>query len=270
MESVKSKGLLVTLLFLFIFGIVGCSDENLTPITLTNQEGTTINLTPEEEYNLYLQGGDGSYSVQSSNDKIVIAEMISHVELRLMAIGTGETTVIITDNSQNILILNVQIDYRTLNFVVTECYVTIRGDDLTENEKNAIREKQLAQIPVKVGGGYKFIFTEVANQKGKAIIYTDTFDSNGIETTFEFKAAINQGESGSIPPAFEVIIDNEKRVFFLDSSGNYSQSNQMITQRALRESPPPRIFALQEVVTPKVQIEYPKAEFVFTSQVVIP
>ncbi|MCL1937756.1 MAG: hypothetical protein FWF52_05095 [Candidatus Azobacteroides sp.] len=255
MKSGKAKSLIGVLLALFIISFAGCSSDNLSPITLKSQDDTTIYMrltyfTIENGYIFPLQGGDGSYSVKSNNDKIVTAEMASPVDLHLMPIDIGETTVTITDNSQNILILNIRVDYETRNCVVRSCDVTIFGDDLAENEKKEIREKQLAEIPVKVGGGYKFIYTDAPARKGKAVIYADTFGSDGIETTFEEKEFESIYVPNAVSRGYEIVIGNEKRIFIFAASGV------------------PSLIELREDVTPKVQVEYSLAELVYTSQII--
>ncbi|MCL1942374.1 MAG: pilus assembly protein N-terminal domain-containing protein [Candidatus Azobacteroides sp.] len=261
MESGKAKNLTGVLLSLFIISFAGCSNDDLSPITLKGQDNTTLTIrltdfTSENGYSFPLQGGDGSYSVKSSNDKIVTAEMISPVDLRLIPINIGETTVTITDNSRNILILNIQVDFATQDIVIRERTVTIFGEGLTENEKKAITEEQLAQIPVKVGGGYRFIFTDVVGKKGKAVIYTDTFGSDGIETTFEYKEFESIYAPDVVSHGYEVVINNEKRIFILGIYQGQSTSSYRV--------------ALMEDVTPKVQVEYPQAESVYTAQLISP
>lgn len=232
-----------------------CSDDDTRPITLKDREGTMIRLTypNENEYSFPLQGGDGNYSVKSNDDKVVKAEMISAIDFRLTIIAVGETTVSITDNSQNTLVLNIVVDYLTNKFVIVKHDIEIVGGDLTENEKQAIKEKYLAEIPVKVGGGYKFIYTDVLNES-KAIIYPDTYGDKGIETTFTIKELENT--EGVKTGAYEVAIQDEKRVFVLQ---RYYPSTKMTVSYPV---------ALIEDITKKVQTEYPKAELVFTSQVV--
>ncbi|MFV0535890.1 MAG: hypothetical protein ACK5M3_00795 [Dysgonomonas sp.] len=242
---------------MFILSVLffSCSDDNTIPITLKDKEGTTIRLTylNENEYSFPLQGGDGNYSVKSNDDKVVKAKMISAIDFRLTIIAVGETTVSITDNSQNTLVLNVVVDYLTNKFVIVKHNIEIVGGDLTENEKQAIKEKYLAEIPVKVGGGYKFIYTDVFNES-KAVIYPDTYGDKGIETTFTIKELENV--EGVKAGAYEVAIQEEKRVFVLQ---RYYPSTKMTVSYPV---------ALIEDITKKVQTEYPKAELVFTSQVV--
>lgn len=158
-----------------------CSDDDsLNPISPKDREDTTIGLiypsTNETGYTISLQGEDVNYSVKSEKDEIVIAEMISTTDLNLKAVSLGETTVTITDNSQNKLVLTVKVDYLSYSFIVKKHDVTVIGGDLTKNEKKEISETKLLNTPVKVGGGYKFIFTDKTNNKGKAIVYTNTLE----------------------------------------------------------------------------------------------
>ncbi|MDR2920235.1 MAG: hypothetical protein LBV72_12840 [Tannerella sp.] len=239
-----------------------CSDDDdLKPITLKYLEDTTISLYYPNNtgYSFPVEGGDGHYSVKSSDNDVVKAEMISPIDFRLEIVGIGETTVTVTDNSQNSLTLNVVVDYESHSFAIKQHDVTVVGDGLTENEKKAIREAQLARIPVKVGGGYKFIFTDPENGKGKAIIYTDTFGGTGIETTFECKMFEYKNDPLLQARGYEIVINNEKRTFILD---RYTPT--VVIKRYSENV----TMALMEDVTLEVQLEYPKAETVYSSQVI--
>lgn len=256
-------------LSVLLISLTSCNDDanDLLPITLRDKEDPNITILyrgQELGLNYFLQGGDGIFSVQSGNDEVVSAKLILPNDLSLTIKGLGKTIVVVTDDSQNSLVLDVQVDYETHNWVVVRHDVTIYGDDLTENEKKAIQKKLLTQIPVKVGGGYKFIHSDVPNNKGKAIIYPENYGYDGIEIPFEYKEIENKIFPESSPWGYEIemTIDNEKRFFVL---GRYNPNP--TTTLATRMSMPEEI-ALKENVTEKVQIEYPKAELVYSSQVV--
>ena len=70
---------------------------------------------------------------------------------------------------------------------------------MTVGNQKELKEKALATIPVKVGGGYKFVYTEGEEQdetKGIVFIYPDKYGNNGIEGTFE--RVIVKGDDGSL------------------------------------------------------------------------
>lgn len=258
----KKTTRLFILISAFLLGFISCSDDdNSTPITIKDYEGALIRLiypsSTENGISFILEGGDGNYSVKSGNDKIVTAVMLSATELCLKAISIGETIVTITDNANNILVLEIHTDYKTEGFIVKKHDIRIVGGDLTDNEKKAISQKYLSEIPVGIDGGYQFIFTEMPNNKGKAIIYPKTFGSEGIESTFEIIKIENDDIPESNEWGYEVVINNEKRVFI---QGKYYHSTKSML------IPP---MALYENVTQNVQKEYPKAELAYTSQLII-
>lgn len=241
--------------------LFACSDDDvLKPIALKNSNETTLRLNypNNTEYYLSLQGGDGNYSVKSGNEKVVVAEMISSTDLSLKAVRIGQTTVIITDNSQNTLTLDIKVEYEMHNFVVEKHDIHIHGGDLTENEKKAIKEKHLAEIPVEVGGGCKFVLIDQpgGGYIGNATIYPNIFEVKGTATTFEILENSNTSITESAGWGYEITINNEKRFLVL---GIYTPST---------KATEPIIEALMEDITHKVQIEYPKAELVYTSQVI--
>lgn len=261
MKHSKLSTLVTLLLFLVTFNACN-DDEELKPITLKdNEDITTINLKfPDIEGNGYsfpLQGGDGYYSVLSDNKDVVTAEMISSIDLKLNIIGLGKTTVTITDNSNNILVLTVTVNYEIHRYKIKEQSVEIKGDDLTQNEIKAIKEKQLANIPVKVGGGYEFIFTDLANNKGQVIIYSETFGIEGKEYPFELKKIKSPIIPESSNWGYEVTINDEKRTFIRGRYYNTSTRLEIIVPLALLED-----------VTDKVKEEYPKVEATCTFQAI--
>lgn len=255
----KTNILLLTGVLLLITCFTSCNDEEkLRPIELKDIDGTAITIRFNSEapaHSFALQGGDGNYKIESGNKEVVTAEMISSIDFRLEAKNIGETTVTIIDNSQNTLTLSVSIEYESHSFVIKSHDVFITGDDLTENEKKAIREEQLAEIPVKVGGGYEFIFTDYKTGKGKAIFYPEKFGSNGTETTFQRKDISIEG-SEITAWGYEVVISDEKRLFVMNKYSPSTKSDMLVP------------IALFEDVTSKIQIEYPEAEAVFTAQVI--
>lgn len=256
----KTKNSMLIGVLSLIICFAGCrDDDNQKPLELKDIEGTAVTIYFDSEppvHSYTLQGGDGNYKIKSENSEVVTAEMISSVDFRLEAKNIGETTVTIIDNSQNILTLNVHIQYRTNQIIIKAHDVFIVGDDLAGNEKKAIQEKQLAEIPVKVGGGYKFIFTDYPSQAGKAIIYPEKFDSNGIETTFKTQKITIDESTESATTGYEIVINDEKRLLVISRYYPSTRAETLVP------------MALLEDVTSKVQVEYPKAESVFTVQVI--
>jgi len=56
-----------------------------------------------------------------------------------------------------------------MKIVKQDAYV--KGDGMTVAAQKELKEKALASIPVKVGGGYRFIYTK--DQGGTAYVYPD-------------------------------------------------------------------------------------------------
>lgn len=244
--------------FLFAINIVSCSDDDDSkPITLKDEEETTITMIysgTTTGYTFSLQGGNGNYFVKSGDEDVVTAEMINSVDFRIKAVNVGKTTVTITDNSQNTLVLNVIVDYETRNFKIKLHDVIVIGDDLTTNEKKAIQGKVYANIPVKIGGGYKFIHTDIETGNGKVIVYAEVFGDKGIETTFEYKKITNG--TGISAWAYEIILNDEKRLLVIDRYNPSIRSDQFVP------------IALVEDVTEEIKKEFPKIERVGAFQVI--
>jgi hypothetical protein len=110
----KTKNSILIGVLSLVICFAGCDDDNLKPIELKDREGTSISIFfPNSSwYSFSLQGGDGNYKIISENTEVVTAEMISSVDFRLEAKSIGEAKVIVSDNSQNILTLNVISDIK--------------------------------------------------------------------------------------------------------------------------------------------------------------
>lgn len=257
MKTIKFLILAITAITISSIFCACDNDDELTPIKLKDYDDTTIKIIYQNDLNVgyIIEGGDGKYSVTSDNTEIVTAEIINtkmlgtDINLRLEVKGLGSTKITITDKSQNSLILDISIDYEKLSYTVVAHDILISGDELTENEKKAISEEYLSEMPVKVGGGYTFIFTDI--NKGEALIYTDKFGDNAIETTFEKKRI----DSNTL--VYEIIIDNVKRSFRLSQS--YYTPPQRMTM-------PPELSFFEDITT-KVKEKYPKVERARTEQV---
>lgn len=259
--------LLTIVMFTLSAMFCACSDDDntTTPITLKDKEDTTfkINYPTDHEYRYIIEGGDGDYSVKTDNPEVIVPEIIklteassSNQNLRLKVIGLGFAQVTITDKSQNSRTLDITVDYKSDNYKVKLIDVRVTGGDLTENQKKVIEEKELARNPVKVGGGYRFIFNDTPNKKGEASIYSITHGQNASKVVFN---TIEYGQPifpNSYSWGYGLTINNEERNFVL---GMYYPKTRDLA---------PQIMALIEDVTESVQKEYPKAESVIIFQVV--
>ncbi|WP_455666476.1 hypothetical protein [Phocaeicola sp.] len=259
----KLTNTLATVLFtLCTLLISSCSnDDDLAPISLEGLDSSNIGLSypRSQEFICTLQGGDGSYEVICNKPDIVEAKIVpvnpSEKALSLTVLALGEATVTVTDNSQNTLVINVKVDYYTQNYLVSNYDVFINGT-LEDSEKKAITEKALTTIPVKVGGGYKFIFTDEETTKGKVLMYKDKYGNNAIEGTFEIKIVESDEETGVIRrPIYELTFPEEKYNF---CQFYYPRSSRMSVIE---------VTAFYEDVKEMFTADYPTIESVYTAQV---
>jgi len=186
MNQKKIWGVLA--LFLSLFICLSCSDSDKDdPISLPDIENNTMYfiLPTDATYSKTIQGGDGNYSVASANEQVMQVKLSNGKNIVFEALTTGETTVTIRDKSNNSYVLNVKVSYSEQNFIVTKCEVVITGDKLTVEEKKEIEEKALASIPVKVEGGYKFIYNNMELPKGDVYIYPEKMDGKSEKGSFE-------------------------------------------------------------------------------------
>ena len=100
--------------------------------------------------------------------------MISSCDISIKALALGEAIITVRDQSGNTLDIHVIVDYYTDNYIVSKQDILLTGD-LKDSEKQTNKEKALATIPVKTGGGYKFIYTDAEIARGKVcLLYTSS------------------------------------------------------------------------------------------------
>ena len=166
--------LATVLIFLCSLVISSCSNDELAPISLKNRETANIKLNypNNQTYSFPLQGGDGNYEISCDKPEIIETKMISSCDISIKALALGEAIITVRDQSGNTLDIHVIVDYYTDNYIVSKQDILLTGD-LKDSEKQAIKEKALATIPVKTGGGYKFIYTDAEIARGKVLVYQE-------------------------------------------------------------------------------------------------
>ena len=84
-------------------------------------------------------------------------------------LGVGDAEVTITDAKGESVGLKVKIDYRSDKMKIVKLDAYVKGDKMTVAAQKELKEKALASIPVKAGGGYQFIYTK--DQGGIVYVY---------------------------------------------------------------------------------------------------
>ena len=225
-------------------------------------EDKTISLIPEIEDNLLnlyypslgryaqsIKGGDGNYTVKSSDETVVDVELIQGQTVSFEAIGLGDATVTISDQSGKTYTFDVHVAYRERILKIKELRAGVQGKNLTDAQIKEIEEKALATIPVKVNGGYELIYTNDDGVSGKLIVYTEAMGENGQEGTFRL---------------LQSDIDN----YTIIAIGYKGEERKFIITQSLLKDTAPTTVVLLEDVTKKFKAEYPNVEIVQTQQVI--
>lgn len=108
MKRLKTITLFITLLLLGST-FYSCTDN----ITLEDGETSLSLFYPSFDKIYTLKGGDHNYSIKSNNEEVVVVEMSSKSKFNVKVIGLGETTITVTDQSNNTLNLDVNVGYQT-------------------------------------------------------------------------------------------------------------------------------------------------------------
>jgi hypothetical protein len=260
MKTLKQLKLTIATLILTMSGLVSCNNATELPFSFAGTENESpLNLIYPNDPSIlsHLQGGDGNYSVECDRPDIVQANLISDITIQLQALSIGDATLTVRDGSGHTLQLQIHVDYEKFAVAVEKQDVIIQGN-LTDTEKQAIREEAIRTIPVEVDGGYLFIYTNGRYNQGKAFLYPNRFGVGGIETTFE-EQLIDEtlyGE-GWQTLQFGIDMDGKVREFhILRQPYDPSTRTSLITST----------WSLAEDVTDRFKSQYPGVTLVYTTQ----
>lgn len=252
----KICGLLFALL---AFCLVSCDSDNTEPIVLGDIEDNFLSLIypRESSYQIFISGGDGNYSAECSNKEILATEMTSDKGfncLEILPLSTGEATVTVKDQSNNAYVLHVSVEYLSHYIEIRKLEVSVTGGNLTINEQNAIRESALASVPVKVNGGYKFVYSDAGQTHGEVYVYPEQLGGKSEKGVFTRTIIRENG----VLAEYQITLPDNK-VYHFDLVP--------VQLNALKSS---GVFPHQfiEDLTEKYKPEYPHVETVYTSQVI--
>lgn len=201
----KVKNLLgLILLTLCTLNILSCKDsERYAPITVVPaQEGnspllneTTVWIDPfqKEGVSLYIQGGSGSYSIESNPDTDIadyrfngknLLTLLPQFDEQSGLMNTGETSMVISDHAGNILTLRIVVSYPQTVYPIKAVGAKIKGNELTQKQLNELRNLIMNASPAKEGGKFVFIYTHRNMTEGKVQIYPNESSKTPLEGIF--------------------------------------------------------------------------------------
>ncbi len=256
--NMKLKPIMWILLILFsTFGWMSCKKETKEQLSLANIENNVTKLYYGTKGGVTIIGGDGNYSF-SFESPLLRAEMTYRNYILFEPLGVGDAAVTIKDSSGNSYILNVTVAYKSEAIVVAKLDAIVVGDNMTVGSQKELKEKALATIPVKVGGGYKFVYTEGEDHdktNGIVFIYPDKYGNDGIEGTFE--RVMIKGDDGNYSHVtYSLHYKDINHTFMRWLSKPTGQSSEYQPGQ------------LAEDLTEQYKTAYPDVEQVYTSQII--
>ncbi|MCC8186477.1 MAG: hypothetical protein LIP08_02920, partial [Bacteroides sp.] len=243
------------------FSLTSCNDDKVSPISLKGYEGTDLSLYyPDSESHSYeLTGGEGAYEASSSDTNVVTAGIDSKGNLAMKAIAPGKADVTVTDEAENKLVLKVVVAHPTLDLVVEKLDVTIKGEELTDDEKKEIGKEALNTILVQAEGGYKFTYTNEARTEGVVNVYAEKFGDKAVSGEFRIVPVTAEEETEATQrQVYELTLDKSVRTLILETT--------TATRAHMTEKKVSRV--LLEDVTADFEEEYEGVEEVYTVQTI--
>ena len=129
----------------------------------------------------------------------------------------------------------------------------------SESFKSPVRSIScLLTIPVKTGGGYKFIYTDAEIARGKVLVYQEKFGNKAIEGSFERKSNEIENEQWGTRHiiSFDLTLPEQpKRTFIISEYIPSSRTSPIV------------LMAFFEDLKKTFTIDYPTVEQVYTEQV---
>lgn len=256
------------LLGIFIISILtvcfaSCSDdEAYTPIKLSydpnsDQALETISLTPFSPTTIFINGGDGTYSIKNSDENVILVTKQTDNVLIISPVNLGSASITIKDNSDNSCSLYINVRYSTSTYVVVKHDVVIEGDNITVGDKKLLEAEILSAIPVAIKGRYIFTYTNKFVDEGFVEIYSsDTKSENGT-----FKREQKQTEAGVKYAKTTMQIGNKTLVY------DHAPYNGSIKSNSRTEMRYPSAFI--EDVTTIYKQKYPAIEKAYALQVLL-
>ncbi len=249
MKTLQFKSIAI---LVFVAFAVACSNEKDedNSLRLPSFEDNKITLLyPDGKGSIAIAGGVQPYSVHCDSEILKVYMDKDPNYFKYEVRGVGETPIKISDASGQSLVLDALIRYNEWSVEITEHSVSVEGDDMTIAAQNELKEKVLTSIPVKVGGGYKFIFTE--KKAGTLYVYKERFGGEYSQGTF----SVNYLDDMS----------REDWVYTLTFDGEEHNYLQCLLLRS-RSTEPLVPFSFYEELTDEYKAEYPELESVIAYQ----
>lgn len=262
---------LINLIWIIIIMVSSCSKDSYEPIQLHYAtyndkpnpiENNQVNLLfrTSDKTQLVIFGGDGHYTISNSDATIANVTLTNNSFIDIIPLSTGNSTVTITDNSGGSYTLNITILHRKTNIIIDKQDVIVIGDKLSEEQKAEIQQKAALTLPVKVMGGFSFVYNlgEEVN-KGQVFIYNDKFGGEAVESVFEFKQIkIEINRFTQTHPVYVITINGKQREFIVNKYVAPKSKGDMIVPMSLNED-----------LTELFKADYPDVESVYTQQRII-
>lgn len=250
---------LLLLVLLPIFSFTSCDKDSDDRLSLHQVVNNEIELYYGSKGGVTIIGGDGNYSF-SCESPLLKAEMTHSNYILFEPLGVGEARVKISDSSGHSYILKVKMNYKSEKIVVAKVDVTVVGDNMTVGDQKELKEKAMATIPVKAGGGYKFTYTESEEKeetKGTVLIYPEKVDGESIMGTFERKMVKNESGGYSYYIYTLHYKDMDRTFVFMEYN-----------EPATLSSSGFRAVQFAEDLKEQFKTTYPNIDQVYTSQVI--
>ncbi len=255
-KTVLSQACTLVFITIALLSTTSCNDKEDNSLKVLDAEHNSVTLYyPNDNLAcITIDGGVRPYSVSCQSEILKVNMDKWPNAFNYEVLGTGEAKVKVSDASGQSVWLDVVIRYREQDFKIAKQDVLIKGDQMTVAAQKELGEKVLASIPVKPGGGYKFIYTE--SESGTVHIFTEKFGDKYKEGSFEMSYYKDEENESIRFPIYTIRLDKEEHPLFIYKYNAGLRSSERIP------------LALYEDLTEKYKTEYPEMESVYSMQVI--
>lgn len=224
--------------------------EDKSPLSLADVKGSALALDfPHLPYTYVINGGDGTYSAASGNDRILHAS-VSGSKLTLTTQSAGTTEITVRDGSGQTLRMPVTVETYRQRLVVEKLYARASGEKLDPSDKATIEARALETIPMAPGGGFDFTYTGYSaggNPCGNAMVYPERYGEGSTAIPFEYRSFV---ENKKTVTCYILTIEGRERIYRIS---RYNGRSEVLQEMALTED-----------VTDLFAADYPEVESVYT------
>lgn len=176
-------------------------------------------------------GLEAGYIITTS-DETVLSVGYASMGLYLVPLKLGKVVVTISDKAGREFKFDVENVYWKEEYIVEKNDIRVGGERLTEKEKEEITYKAKSTLPVRIGGGYQFIYTDEKRTEGIVNMYPEGWDKRYFSGNFTKKYFAGRNDF-----VYNLVFDDSQIEFSFWQDESYFYFKQSLLSQFLDKYP---------------------------------